>query len=91
LFSGFGTDQNYETAATHYKYATDQSQNPQAMFNLAYMHEKGLGLKKVAFICQIILLLLKIFEFIMIRNVSFEGIPNDAHGASEGTRERGCN
>ncbi len=53
MFSGFGTDQNYETAATHYKYATDQSQNPQAMFNLAYMHEKGLGLKRVKkFLCD---------------------------------------
>ncbi|CAF4188787.1 unnamed protein product, partial [Adineta steineri] len=46
FYYGFGTEQNYETAATHYKYASDQSQNPQAMFNLAYMHEKGLGLKK---------------------------------------------
>ncbi len=45
--SGHGTEQNYETAASHYKHATDQSQNPQAMFNLAYMHEKGLGLKRV--------------------------------------------
>lgn len=47
LSSGFGTEQNYETAATHYKHATEQSQNSQAMFNLAYMHEKGLGLKRV--------------------------------------------
>jgi TPR repeat protein len=47
LFSGYGTEQNYEIAATHYKHATEQSQNPQAMFNLAYMHEKGLGLKRV--------------------------------------------
>ncbi|CAF0981859.1 unnamed protein product [Adineta ricciae] len=46
FYYGFGTEQSYETAATHYKYASDQSQNPQAMFNLAYMHEKGLGLKK---------------------------------------------
>lgn len=46
-FSGHGTEQNYELAATHYKSASDQSQNPQAMFNLAYMHEKGLGLKRV--------------------------------------------
>ncbi len=48
FFSGHGTEQNYETAATHYKHASDQSQNPQAMFNLAYMHEKGLGLKRVS-------------------------------------------
>ncbi len=47
LFSGYGTEQNYEAAATHYKYATEQSQNPQAMFNLAYMHANGLGLKRV--------------------------------------------
>lgn len=48
LSSGFGTEQNYEAAATHYKHATEQSQNAQAMFNLAYMHEKGLGLKRVS-------------------------------------------
>ncbi|CAF4702676.1 unnamed protein product, partial [Rotaria sp. Silwood2] len=47
FYYGYGTEQNYEAAATHYKYASDQSQNPQAMFNLAYMHEKGLGLKRV--------------------------------------------
>ena len=46
MFSGHGTEQNYELAASHYKTASDQSQNPQAMFNLAYMHEKGLGLKR---------------------------------------------
>ncbi|CAF4271227.1 unnamed protein product, partial [Rotaria sp. Silwood2] len=46
FYYGYGTEQNYEAAATHYKYASDQSQNPQAMFNLAYMHEKGLGLKR---------------------------------------------
>lgn len=53
VFSGYGTEQNYETAATHYKYATDQSQNAQAMFNLAYMHEKGLGLKRVQIDCSV--------------------------------------
>ncbi|CAF1142570.1 unnamed protein product, partial [Didymodactylos carnosus] len=45
-FYGYGTEKSYEIAATHYKLASDQSPNPQAMFNLAYMHEKGLGLKK---------------------------------------------
>ncbi|CAF3624464.1 unnamed protein product, partial [Rotaria sordida] len=43
---GHGTEQNYELAASHYKSASDLSRNPQAMFNLAYMHEKGLGLKR---------------------------------------------
>lgn len=46
FYYGYGTEQNYETAANHYKSATEQSQNAQAMFNLAYMHEKGLGLKR---------------------------------------------
>ena len=52
LSSGHGTQQNYELAASHYKSASDQSQNPQAMFNLAYMHEKGLGLKRVKSILE---------------------------------------
>ncbi|CAF4252753.1 unnamed protein product [Rotaria socialis] len=46
FYYGYGTEQNYEAAAIHYKSATEQSQNSQAMFNLAYMHEKGLGLKR---------------------------------------------
>ncbi|CAF3921824.1 unnamed protein product, partial [Adineta steineri] len=45
-YYGYGTEQNYESAASHYKSASDQSQNSQAMFNLAYMYEKGLGLKR---------------------------------------------
>ncbi|CAF0774067.1 unnamed protein product [Rotaria sordida] len=45
-YYGHGTEQNYELAASHYKSASDLSRNPQAMFNLAYMHEKGLGLKR---------------------------------------------
>ena len=47
FYSGYGTEQNYELAAHQYKSAIDQSQNPQAMFNLGYMYEKGLGLKRV--------------------------------------------
>jgi len=45
-FYGRGTKVNYEQAVSHYKYASEISHNPQAMFNLAYMHENGLGLKK---------------------------------------------
>ena len=37
---------DYQQAASHYKYASEISHNPQAMFNLALMHEQGLGLKK---------------------------------------------
>ena len=45
-YYGRGTIVDYQQAATHYKYASDISHNPQAMFNLAYMHENGLGIKK---------------------------------------------
>ncbi|CAF1585343.1 unnamed protein product [Adineta ricciae] len=45
-YYGHGTEQNYELAASHYKSASDHSHSAQAMFNLAYMHEKGLGLKR---------------------------------------------
>lgn len=45
-FYGKGTDVDYHQAASHYKYASEVSHNPQAMFNLAYMHENGLGLRR---------------------------------------------
>ena len=45
-FYGKGTQVDYQQAASHYKYASEVSHNPQAMFNLAYMHENGLGLRK---------------------------------------------
>ncbi|XP_052767017.1 protein sel-1 homolog 1-like isoform X2 [Mya arenaria] len=45
-YYGYGTDIDYETAATHYRLATEQQHNAQAMFNLGYMHENGLGLKQ---------------------------------------------
>jgi TPR repeat protein len=48
-YYGYGTDIDYETAATHYRLATEQQHNAQAMFNLGYMHENGLGLKQVSF------------------------------------------
>lgn len=46
-YYGFGTDVDYETAAAHYRLASEQQHNAQAMFNLGYMHEQGLGLKQV--------------------------------------------
>ena len=46
-YYGFGTEIDYETAATHYRMASDQQSNAQAMFNLGYMHEMGLGMKQV--------------------------------------------
>ncbi len=45
-YYGHGTDIDYQQAASHYKYAAETSHNAQAMFNLAYMHEQGLGLKR---------------------------------------------
>lgn len=43
-YYGLGTSVDYETAATHYRLASDQQHNAQAMFNLGYMHEQGLGM-----------------------------------------------
>jgi SEL1 protein len=45
-YYGKGTSVDYQQAASHYKYASEISHNPQAMFNLAFMHENGLGLRK---------------------------------------------
>lgn len=47
-FYGFGTDVDYETAFIHYHLATEHQHSAQAMFNLGYMHEKGLGIKQVS-------------------------------------------
>lgn len=45
-YYGFGTTIDYEAAASHYRMASEQQHNAQAMFNLGYMHEQGLGMKK---------------------------------------------
>jgi SEL1 protein len=42
-YYGRGTERDYDRAAEAYKHAKSQS-NAQAMFNLGYMHEHGLGL-----------------------------------------------
>lgn len=41
-----GTAVDYEAAASHYRLASEQQHNAQAMFNLGYMHEQGLGMAK---------------------------------------------
>merc|ERR1719430_1110329 len=46
FYYGWGTDIDYETAASHYRIASEQQNNAQAMFNLGYMHELGLGMKR---------------------------------------------
>lgn len=45
-YYGWGTDIDYEEAAEHYRVASEQQNSAQAMFNLGYMHERGLGLKQ---------------------------------------------
>lgn len=45
-FYGYGTDVDYETAVIHYRLASEQQHSAQALFNLGYMHEKGLGIKQ---------------------------------------------
>ena len=46
FYYGWGTGIDYETAASHYRIASEQQNNAQAMFNLGYMHELGLGMKR---------------------------------------------
>ena len=50
-YYGQGTEVDYEAAVNHYQIASEQLV-PQAMFNLGYMHEQGLGLKKVWLPCS---------------------------------------
>lgn len=45
-YYGYGTEIDYETAFIHYRLASEQQHSAQAMFNLGYMHEKGLGIKQ---------------------------------------------
>lgn len=42
-YYGWGTEVDFELAAAHYRIASEQQHNAQAMFNLGYMHEQGLG------------------------------------------------
>ena len=46
-YYGHGTKVDYEAAALHYRLASEQQHSAQAMFNLGYMHEHGLGMKEV--------------------------------------------
>ena len=47
-YYGYGTEVNYEASASQYRMASDKQASPQAMFNLGYMYENGLGLEKVS-------------------------------------------
>ncbi|XP_059576107.1 protein sel-1 homolog 2 isoform X2 [Alligator mississippiensis] len=50
-FYGYGTKKNYVTAAFYYSLAADHH-NAQAMFNLAYMFEHGLGIPKDIYLAR---------------------------------------
>ncbi|XP_066868551.1 protein sel-1 homolog 2 isoform X2 [Kogia breviceps] len=45
-YYGYGTKKDYQTAVTHYSIAANKYHSAQAMFNLAYMYEHGLGIAK---------------------------------------------
>lgn len=47
-YYGYGTEIDYEMAALHYRLATEQQHSAQAMFNLGYMHERGLGMRQAS-------------------------------------------
>ena len=47
-YYGHGAEVNYEAAASQYRIACEKQSSAQAMFNLGYMYEQGLGLKKVS-------------------------------------------
>jgi len=48
FYFGQGVETDFSKAASYYSLAEEQS-SAQAMFNLGYMHEHGLGLAKVFF------------------------------------------
>ena len=48
-YYGLGSEKDLSEAANHYKIAANSHHNAQAMFNLGYMHEHGLGVNKVTF------------------------------------------
>lgn len=50
-YYGLGTKIDYEMAVNQYRLASD-NQNAQALFNLGYMYEKGLGLKRDIYLAK---------------------------------------
>ncbi|KAF6206549.1 hypothetical protein GE061_017783 [Apolygus lucorum] len=45
-YYGHGVTHDYEAAANQYRLASNQFGNPQALFNIGYMHERGLGMPR---------------------------------------------
>ena len=54
-YYGFGTDVNLEAAVSQYRIASDKMNNAQAMFNMGYMFEHGLGINQVQYLCVLVL------------------------------------
>ena len=73
-YYGLGTPIDYNAAANHYKIAAERHQNAQAMFNLGYMHEKGLGVNK-AVVFNNLAYLKKKFRTCIWPNVSMTWLP----------------
>lgn len=65
-YYGLGTPVDYEAAAAHYRLASEQQHNAQAMFNLGYMHEQGLGMAQVSVIKIIFILIYKYLQTLSI-------------------------
>ena len=56
-YYGLGADEDLELAAEQYRMASDRMGSPQAMFNLGYMYELGIGLEQVSYLNPILSLL----------------------------------
>lgn len=56
-YYGFGTEIDFNEAANQYKIAALTHQSAQAMFNLGYMYEHGLGVNKVFFNCSLLIII----------------------------------
>lgn len=63
FYYGWGTDVDFSAAAVHYRIASDQLHSAQAMFNLGFMHEQGLGMKQVGSHSKSIIITNKVFSF----------------------------
>ena len=50
-YYGYGTEPNMELAVEQYRMASDKMAISQAMFNLGYMYEQGIGLQQVKHDC----------------------------------------
>lgn len=104
-YYGWGTGKDYTHAATQYRVASETNRNAQAMFNLAYMHENGLGLKQDLHLAKrfydmaaetsndarvpVALALVKLQLVSYFKGVGLLGGPGDVSGEDGGSSEAG--